>query len=91
MPASASAYQSARTPPGLGGHMENKTYLISIQPLKQPHGTLEKITDLLLRRIIHITTRHDRVQTRPVLVPLVLPERLLVAPDIRPVVLHVRE
>jgi hypothetical protein len=65
------------------------TYLVSVQRLEQVHDLLEEIADLLLGRVVGVAARFDRVDAGAVLAPLVLPEGLVVAVDVHPVLVHV--
>lgn len=55
------------------------------------HNRREKIPDFLLRLVVGVASGLDRVNARPVLVPLVFPETLVVAVHVYPVLVHVRE
>jgi hypothetical protein len=68
-----------------------KTYLVGIQTLEEIDGLLEKVADLLLRRVVGIAVNIDGVDTSAMLSPLVLPEGLVVAIDVDPVVIHIGE
>lgn len=68
-----------------------RSYLVCIQALEQIHHLLEEITHFLLRLVIGVAGRLDRVQTGAVLAPFVLPEGLVVPVDVNPVLVHVGE
>lgn len=57
-------------------------YLVSIKTLEQVNHLLEEIPHFLLRGVLGVAARLDRVDTGAVLVPLVLPERGVVSIDV---------
>lgn len=67
------------------------TYAVSIQWHKQIHHLLEEVGHFFLRLIIGVALGIERIDTSTVLVPLVLPEALVVTTFIFPVDVHIGE
>ena len=69
----------------------NSEECVSIERFEEVDGFLEEIHHLFLRCIIDIAVRIETRDTRPMLPPLVFPERFVVAAVVFPVSLHVRQ
>ena len=66
-------------------------YLIGIESLEKINGFLEIIHHLLLRGVVGVAIRFQRADTSPMLVPLVLPETLIVSLIVFPIGAHVAQ
>jgi hypothetical protein len=66
-------------------------YSIAIQRLKKIDRLLKVVWHFFLRGVARIAARLERTNTSPVLAPLMLPETLIVAIEIDPVRIHIRQ
>lgn len=67
------------------------TNLVGVQTLIELHRLLEVSNDFLLRLVVFVAVRFDGVNAGSVLVPLMLPEALVVSLVVRPEGLHAVE